>query len=173
MFFHSVWEDDFVTKVDEAVYQIQLSASRQFCISLWRVAGALHSPKDMWSHLKKPRLPMVNAMYCYEDSSILICQNPDFRSRHEKWPAPTKLSNASWILSSGYESFFIWVLRHQKSMQKHRPPSFFWTNTTALHHMLWLRQIVPESNISHKCLWTSSTNGRGICLNHYWMEYHW
>ena len=60
----------------------------------------------------------------------------------------------------------MWVLRQWKSMQKHRPPSFFWTNTTALHQALWLGQIVPESNISHKCVWTSSINGRGICLNH-------
>ena len=51
-------------------------------------------------------------------------------------------------------------------MQKCRPLSFFQTNTTALHHALCLGQIAPESNISHKCLWTSSTNGGGICLNH-------
>ena len=50
-------------------------------------------------------------------------------------------------------------------MQKHRLPSFFWTNTTALHHALWLGQITPESNISHKCIRTSSINGGGICLN--------
>ena len=49
---------------------------------------------------------------------------------------------------------------------KHRPPSFFQTNTMALHHTLWLGQIMPESSISHKCIWASSTNGRGICLNH-------
>ena len=54
---------------------------------------------------------MVNMVYCLEDSSILICQNPDSRSRHEKWPAPTKLSKASWVLGSGYE--FIWALRHK------------------------------------------------------------
>ena len=50
-------------------------------------------------------------------------------------------------------------------MQKCRPPSFFQTKTTALHHMLWLEQIAPESIISQKCVWTS-TNGRGIPLNH-------
>ena len=60
----------------------------------------------------------------------------------------------------------MWALRHQKSIQKCRPPFFFLTNTTALHHTLWLGQIAPESNISHKCIQTSSTNGRGICLNH-------
>ena len=46
---------------------------------------------------------MVNVVYCFDDSSILICQNPDFRSKHEKWPAPAKLSNAFWILGS------VWV----------------------------------------------------------------
>ena len=44
---------------------------------------------------------MVKAVYYSDASSILICQNPDFRSKQEKWPAPTRLSNASWILSKG------------------------------------------------------------------------
>ena len=51
-------------------------------------------------------------------------------------------------------------------MQNHRPPSFFLTNTTALHHALWLGLIVQDSSISPKWFWTSSTRGRGICLNH-------
>ena len=52
------------------------------------------------------------------------------------------------------------------SIQKHKPPSFFLTSTTALHHTLWLGCMAPASSISHKCLWTSSTKGGGICLNH-------
>ena len=51
-------------------------------------------------------------------------------------------------------------------MQNHRLPSFFCTNTTALHQALWLGLIAPDSNISHRWFQTSSTNGRGICLNH-------
>ena len=51
-------------------------------------------------------------------------------------------------------------------MQNHRVPSFFLTNTTALHQALWLGQIAPESNISHRWFQTSSTNGGGIHLNH-------
>ena len=62
---------------------VRFSSLRQFCIYLWNVAGALHSPKDMQSHSKKPRLPTVNAVYCFDSSLILICQNSDFRSRHE------------------------------------------------------------------------------------------
>ena len=50
-------------------------------------------------------------------------------------------------------------------MQKCRLPSFFWTNTTALHHTLWLGWILPESYISNRCMQTSSTTGRGIHLN--------
>ena len=52
-------------------------------------------------------------------------------------------------------------------MQNCRPSSFFLTSTTALHQALWLGKIVPDSSISCRWFWTSSTNGRGICLNHY------
>ena len=51
-------------------------------------------------------------------------------------------------------------------MQNHRLPSFFLTNTTALHQALWLGLIVPDSSISCRWFWTSSTSSRGICLNH-------
>ena len=58
------------------------------------------------------------------------------------------------------------ALRLWKLMQKHRLPSFFLTNTTVLHQALWLALIVPDSIISHRWLQTSSTNDRGIHLNH-------
>ena len=58
------------------------------------------------------------------------------------------------------------VFRQQKSMQNHRPPSFFCTNITALHQALWLGLIAPDSNISHRWFQTSSTNGGAIHLNH-------
>ena len=80
--------------------------------------------------------------------------------------APTKVSNTSCILGRGWESFFIWAFRWQKSMQNCRLPSFFCTNTTALHQALWLGLIAPDSNISCRWFWTSSTNGGGIHLNH-------
>ena len=51
-------------------------------------------------------------------------------------------------------------------MQNCRPPFSFLTNTTMLHHALWLGLIVPDSSISCRWIWTSSTRGRGICLNH-------
>ena len=58
------------------------------------------------------------------------------------------------------------VFRWQKSMQKHRLPSFFHTSTMVLHQALWLGLMVPDSNISLKWFLTSSTNGGGIHLNH-------
>ena len=58
------------------------------------------------------------------------------------------------------------MFRWQKSMQNHKPPSFFLINTTALHHALWLGQIAPDSSISWRWLQTSLTRGRGIHLNH-------
>ena len=50
-------------------------------------------------------------------------------------------------------------------MQNCRPPSFLHTSTMALHHELWLGWIVPASNISFMCAWTSSTIGGGILQN--------
>ena len=139
---------------------------KQCCISLWNEVGTLQSPKGMGSHSKDPKLPTVKVVYSFKACSIFICQNPYLRSRQQKCPAPTKLSNASWILGRGQESFFIHAFRWQKSMQNHKPPSFFLTNTTALHHVLWLGGIVPDSSISWRWLLTSLTKGGGICLNH-------
>ena len=62
-----------------------------------------------------------------------------------------------WIRIFLVLTFNLW-----KSMQKHRPPSFFLTNTTALHHGLWLGQIAPASNISLTWALISSTIGGGI-----------
>ena len=66
----------------------------------------------------------------------------------------------------------MWVFRWQKLMQNCEPPSFFLTNTTALYQTIWLGQMAPDSNISHRWFQTSSTNCRGICLNHSLKECH-
>ena len=57
------------------------------------------------------------------------------------------------------------IFRWQKLIQNCRPPSFFCTNTTALHQALWLGLIAPDSNILWRWFQTSSTNGGGIHLN--------
>ena len=145
---------------------VRFSSLRQFCIKLWNMAGTLHSSKGMWSYLKKPRLPTVNVVYCFDSSSFLICQTS--APGMKKWPVLTWLSSDSWILGNGWQSFFMQMLRWWKSIQKHRLPSFFQTSSTALHHTLYLRQIMPESDISHRCAQPSSTNGGGMCLNFSW-----
>ena len=96
--------------------------------------------------------------------SNLICQNPNFRTRQEKNQHLTDSLIPPEFLAKGRSLFFIWALRWQKSIQKHRPPSFFLTSTTMLHHTLWLGHMVPKSSISCRWLQTSSTKG-GICQN--------
>ena len=59
----------------------------------------------------------------------------------------------------------MWAFRQQKSMQKHRPPSFIHTSTMVLHQVLWLGLMALDSNISLRWFLTSSTIGSGIHLN--------
>ena len=145
---------------------MRFNLPRQFCISHWKNAGALQSPKGMQLHSKKPKLPTVKVVHCFNTSSIFIIQNPDLRSKQEKCSEPTKLSNAFCILGSGWDSIFVQAFKWQKSTQNHNLPYFFCTNTTALHQALWLGLMTLDSNISHRWLLTSSTNGGGIHLNH-------
>ena len=62
----------------------------------------------------------------------------------------------------GDTNLFVCVLRHLKSTQNWRDPSFFCTSTTGLHQEDWLGQIVPASSISLSDAWTSSSKGGGI-----------
>ena len=55
----------------------------------------------MQLHSKNPKLPIVKVVYYFNASSIFFCQYPDLRSKQEKCLAPTKLSNASYILGRG------------------------------------------------------------------------
>ena len=137
----------------------------QFCISCWKVAGALQSPNGILSHSKNPRLPTVKAVYCFDASSILICQNLDFRSRQGKV--------AGCLLSSSMPPVFRAMDRNPSSYvhsdigSRCRNAShctFSLTSTTALHQVLWLGQMVPDSNISFRCFLTSFTIGGGIHL---------
>ena len=115
------------------------------------MAGTLHSPNGICSHSKNPMFPTVKAVYCFEASSIVIYKNPDFKSKQEKYPAPTR-------------SFLVLKFNLQKSKQKCRPPSFLHTSTIALHCGLWLGQIMATSSISFtwECggiLWNLSLKG--------------
>ena len=50
-------------------------------------------------------------------------------------------------------------------MQKCKVPSFFWTNTMALHHVDWLGCIAPTSSMSLSEACTSSRSSGGMHLN--------
>ena len=104
-------------------------------------------------------------MYYCNSGAIFICQKPDLKSIDEKCADPAMLSNASWMQGRGYESFFIHTLRHLKSTQKCRVPSFFFTRTTALHYSDWLGRIAPASSMSQSDACTSSNKGGGMRLN--------
>ena len=109
---------------------------------------------------------------CGESSVLLQCFNPwqfaksllsDLGRRNIL--LPTKISMASCTWRSRYESCLVLALSLQKSMEKNRHLSLLHTRTAALHHRLWLGWIVPTSNISSTCAWTSFTIGREILQN--------
>ena len=67
---------DQIIQIDQAVDEIQLTHT--ILHKLLESSGALQSPKGILSHSRNPRLPTVKAVYCFDTSSILICQNLDF-----------------------------------------------------------------------------------------------
>ena len=99
---------------------------------------------------KNPKLPTVKAVYCFNASSIFIFQNPDLRSKQEN---VQHLPNSPMppVFWTGSRSPFL--CEHSGSRCRYRTIGFhhsFLTNTTALHEALWLGQIAPDSNISHR-----------------------
>ena len=104
---------------------MRFNSPRQFCMSLWNVAGPLHNPYGIRRNSYTPKLPTVKAVYCWDFSDIRTCQNPDFRSMLEKNRAPTMDSMVSCIRGRGNESFLVLAFNFRKSMQNCRVPSFF------------------------------------------------
>ena len=66
----------------------------------WQGHCTAHIPNGIHLHSKIPKFPLVKVVYCFDASSMVICQKPAFRSRQEKHPSPTKLSMASYIWGS-------------------------------------------------------------------------
>ena len=127
---------------------MRFNSPRQFCMSLWNVAGALHNLYGIRRNSYMPKLPMVKAVYCRDFSDISTCQNPDFRSILEKNQAPTMDSMVSCIRGRGNESFLVLAFNFRKLMQNHRVPSFFLTRTMVLHQGDFDGWIAPPSNMS-------------------------
>ena len=95
MFLCHPQENDYVIQVDEAIDDETILHQSLKCG--WHIAQS----KGHAVAFENPKLPTVKAVYCFDASSIFICQNPNLRSRHKKCPAPTRLSSTSWILSRG------------------------------------------------------------------------
>ena len=112
-----------------------------------------------------PILPMVKAIYCLDSLAIFTCQNPLFKSMHEKMWAPTMVSIISGILGRGWVSFSVLLFSHLKLIQNLKVPSFFHTNMTALHQGEVDGWIALPFNISCKCWHTSSIRGGAILRN--------
>ena len=144
---------------------MRFNSPRQFCMSLWNVAGALHNQYSIQRNSYTPKLPTVKAVYCRDFSDIRTCQNPDLRSILEKNQAPTMDSMVSCIWGRGNESFLVRAFNFRKSMQNCRVLSFFLTRTMALHQGDFEGRIAPLSNMSCRFSQTSSNRGGVICQN--------
>ena len=121
---------------------------------------------------KTPKLPTVKVVYCF-NTSILIYQNPNLRSKQEKCPAPTKLFNAPCIQGRGQESFSCMHLNGRsqcKTIGLH--PSSLptqlcctmhsgWTNSSRLQHLL--QMILNLLNQGQGNLLKSLFKGSVIC----------
>ena len=56
MLFRHLRENYHIIQVDEAIGEVQFTQT--VCMSLWKVGGALHSPKGILSHSYNPCCPM-------------------------------------------------------------------------------------------------------------------
>ena len=134
------------------MHQLRCNSPRQDSINLWKVAGALVSPKGTLLHSQKPSGSMVNAVSGLASSSNSACQYLDFSSKVENQTAPCRQSRVSSILGNAYPSLTVWLFSFCRSMQSLRPPSFFLKRTTTLAHGLKLLLITPTSIISLEVL---------------------
>ena len=112
--------------------------------------AVLHQSLECGQRITKPKWHVFTfkesyvthseSVYCFEASSMAICQNSAFKCKQEKYPAPPKPlrllpvsvgvgKSLSWFSHSIYERI---------NAEMHRPPSFLYTSITALHHGLWL-----------------------------------
>ena len=105
-------------------------------------------------------------MYCFDASSIFICWNPGLRSKQKNVHHLPNSPMPPVFWAGGRSPFSCECSGGESQCRTVGLPSFFLANTTTLHQALWLHQIAPDSNISHRWFQTSSTSGRGIHLNH-------
>ena len=86
----------YIIEVDKAIGQVQLPQAILH-EALEGSRSALQRLKGILSHSNRPILPRVKAVNCFDSSAMGTCQNPDVKSKVEKWAEPTKLSRLSPI----------------------------------------------------------------------------
>ena len=107
---------------------------------------------------------MVKVVYCFDASSMVICQKPTLRSRQGKHPAHPSFLWLPVIGEVDRSLSWFWHLAYESKSKN--------TSTTALHHGLWLGLIAPTSNICFICAQTSSTIGGGSFGTSPWRVHH-
>ena len=113
---------------------------------------------------------MVSSLLC---SSILTCQYPDFRSSDENYLEPCRPSRVSWMQGSEQASLTVQLFSFLRSIQNHRPSSFFWTRSNALAHGLCDFWMAPISNIPWRWAFTSLYMWGGFAGSTLWRASSW
>ena len=108
----------------------------------------------------------MKVVYCFDASPNFYLQKPQLEV--QAWKIFSAYQTLQHLLNSlqgvGVPSSYGNSDGRSQCRSISLHPSFL-TNTMALHHALWLGCIAPDYSISLRWLWTSSTKGRGICLN--------
>ena len=63
---------------------MRFTSLRQFLHQSLKHDQCIAQPKGHAITFKNPTMPTLKAVYCFDASSIFICQNPNLSSRHKK-----------------------------------------------------------------------------------------
>ena len=88
-----------IIQVDDAICQVQLPQG--VLHEVLESHRSVAEPKGHTSKLVKPQIVHGESDVLLDPAAILTCQNLLLKSIVEKCAAPTILSSASWICSSG------------------------------------------------------------------------
>ena len=116
-----------------------------------KVAGALQRPNGTWLNSYSCPLLVRNAVFSLSRSMIGTCQYPLFKYRVENQRAPFNASRRSSIRDRGCASLTVAALSCQKSTQKRRLPSFFFTITTGEAQGLLEGRMMSLASICWTC----------------------
>ena len=130
-------------ELSESSSEEEQPTDKALCDKAWQRARQLDTYFSAWWHKK-----IAKGIMGWATRDTMICDLLKHGKAQPNHPDPVGLpldymgecQVFNGIRSDIYDlcRFYINVLRHLKSTQKCRVPSFFWTKTTALHHGDWL-----------------------------------